>query len=93
MYDDWKNGLTDMFGQEMDDFEDEQEDCLEPEYIVKKCSCGREYEVFDYLYLSAPKKGSLYWMDDGLEGVMRNCQCGTTLVVGIETVSLAIFGG
>lgn len=93
MYDDWKNGLTDMFGLGIDDCEIHQEGEEEPEYILKACSRGREYEVLDFLGLSAPKKGSLWWEDGELIGVMRNCQCGTTLMVGVDEVSYFLFGG
>lgn len=101
MYDDWKCGLTDMFGQSVDDCEIHQEGEEEPEYILKTCSCGREYEVLEFLCLSAPKEGSLYWVTDGLEedapeelfGVMRNCHCGSTMMVSIESVSDFVFGG
>lgn len=92
MYDDWKNGLTDMFGQGVGDCEVYQEGEEEPLYILKQCCCGREYEVLDFLGLPAPKKGSLYWVDEELFGVMRNCQCGTTLAVGVGEVSRLLFG-
>ena len=101
MYDNWKNGLTDMFGQGVDNCEIHQEGEEEPEHILKQCCCGREYEVFDFLGLPAPKKGSLYWVTDGLEedapeelfGVMRNCHCGSTMMVGVDEVSYFLFGG
>ena len=58
-----------------------------PGTFPKTCGCGAKFTEAEWQALPYPTRGSgspIFEIDDGLWGEMKNCGCGSTIVVGVE---------